>query len=249
MVKKNVTNLTWPMSCRDGDSKKLFFDFLILFLFGQVSAQFSCLLPFLMPKTQNKTNDEVRQRTEQQQQQQQQRQQQQRHLIEDDSSGDGGRGGGRGGGVGGDNLASPCDRCEVRGVATSEEEEADDGGGGGGGDGGGGGARSLLLSCPRVKILPAEILVNLLKIQASESVNSITSGPISQTAFYLFIYLFVPEYLDDHPCLCTSRFRHALHHLDQERHRRLASLCGRLQALTTVRKEGGGERERERDSS
>jgi hypothetical protein len=49
-----------------------------------------------------------------------------------------------------------------------------------------------------------------------------------------FVLFFLTEYLDDHPCLCTSRFRHTLHQLDQERHKRLADLCSALQKLTMV---------------
>ena len=42
------------------------------------------------------------------------------------------------------------------------------------------------------------------------------------------------EYLDEHPCLCTSRFRHILHQLDHDRHKKLADLCSELQKLTLV---------------
>ena len=42
------------------------------------------------------------------------------------------------------------------------------------------------------------------------------------------------EYLDEHPCLCTSRFRHILHQLDHDRHKKLADLCSELQKLTMV---------------
>ena len=44
------------------------------------------------------------------------------------------------------------------------------------------------------------------------------------------------EYLDEHPCLCTSRFRHILHQLDHDRHKKLADLCSELQKLTMVSK-------------
>ena len=42
------------------------------------------------------------------------------------------------------------------------------------------------------------------------------------------------EYLDEHPCLCTSRFRHILHQLDHDRHKKLADLCSELQKLSMV---------------
>ncbi|XP_059097109.1 uncharacterized protein LOC131891517, partial [Tigriopus californicus] len=45
------------------------------------------------------------------------------------------------------------------------------------------------------------------------------------------------EYLDEHPCLCTSRFRHVLHQLDHNQHKKLADLCGQLRLLTSVSSE------------
>merc|ERR1719322_950740 len=63
--------------------------------------------------------------------------------------------------------------------------------------------RARRSECPLVS---ADVLAQLLKIQA--------------------------KYLDEHPCLCTSRFRHILHQLDHDRHKKLADLCSELQKLT-----------------
>ena len=39
------------------------------------------------------------------------------------------------------------------------------------------------------------------------------------------------KYEDEHPCLCTSRFRHVLHQLDHDKHKKLAGLCLELQQI------------------
>ena len=53
-------------------------------------------------------------------------------------------------------------------------------------------------------------------------------------AWHYNVFHLSAEYLDEHPCLCTSRFRHILHQLDHDRHKKLADLCSELQKLTLV---------------
>jgi len=60
----------------------------------------------------------------------------------------------------------------------------------------------LLITFPNTPLIPCETALSLLRIQS--------------------------KFVSSHPCLCTSRFRHALHQLDVEHHQELDRLCSQL---------------------
>lgn len=68
-----------------------------------------------------------------------------------------------------------------------------------------------------------------------KSTNNLNTIILIHKPILITTVIFNPlEYLDEHPCLCTSRFRHVLHQLNQEQHKKLASICGDLQTITSV---------------
>jgi len=63
----------------------------------------------------------------------------------------------------------------------------------------------ILLTFNKQPLIPNETALSLLKIQS--------------------------KFVSSHPCLCTSRFRHTLHQLDEEHHQDLDRLCNQLHLI------------------
>ena len=75
-------------------------------------------------------------------------------------------------------------------------------------------------------VITNEVAIQLLKIQSSKF------HFISNTCQSSYTNLSkISGYLDDHPYLCTSRFRHTLHQLPDDHHKILEQLCFQLHCI------------------
>jgi hypothetical protein len=80
----------------------------------------------------------------------------------------------------------------------------------------------ILLTFNKQPLIPNETALTLLKIQS--------------------------KFVSSHPCLCTSRFRHTLHQLNEEHHQDLDRLCSKLSLILKLEDEQETKKEELFDS-